>query len=73
MKKLTQKWLIFYNFSDSSQISETDNNVTMQVEEEVARKIYAIIEHFKQDDPIGLPDGLLPVPDPAVTLIHSRI
>jgi hypothetical protein len=40
----------------------------MQAEDELAKKIYKIIEHFKQDDPLGLPDGILPVPDPAVNV-----
>lgn len=32
-------------------------------EEQLAKQIYDIIEHFKQDDPIGLPISL---PDPRV-------
>jgi hypothetical protein len=51
--------------SDSSEITKTDN-ATLQAEDELAKKIYLIIEHYKQKDPIGLPAGLLPVPDPTV-------
>lgn len=49
----------------SSQITSTDND-TLKAEDELARKIYLVIDHFKQDDPVGLPSGLLPIPDPAV-------
>jgi hypothetical protein len=51
--------------SDSTKIPETDNK-TLQAEEEIAKKIHLLIEHFKLDDPVGLPDGILPVPEPAV-------
>jgi hypothetical protein len=61
----------FLKISASAQISEIDNNKTMQAEDELAKKIYMIIEHFKQDDPVGLPDGLLPVPDPAVNIMKN--
>lgn len=33
------------------------------MEEGLVKQIYEIIEHFKQEDPIGLP---VPLPDPAV-------
>jgi hypothetical protein len=38
----------------------------MEVEDKLAQQIYQLIEHFKQDDPVGLP--LVPLPDPTVSL-----
>lgn len=35
--------------------------VTESIENDVAAQIYSLIDHFKQDDPVGVP---FPVPDP---------
>lgn len=48
---------------NSQKISDDDKNQnSSNTENQLATRIYAIIEHFKQDDPVGLP--LLPLPDP---------
>jgi hypothetical protein len=36
------------------------------VEDELAKKLNIIIEHFKQQDPVGLP--LIPLKDPMVSI-----
>lgn len=47
-------------------IAESDKalNDSVIAEDQLAKQIYEIIEHFKQLDPIGLP--LIPLPDPTV-------
>lgn len=40
------------------------SNISIEVEDQLAKQIYEMIEHFKQQDPIGLP--LVPLPDPIV-------
>lgn len=42
-----------------------------QLEDDVAQKLYALIEHFKQENPVGLP--AVPIPDPMVTSIWTLI
>lgn len=42
---------------------QNKGNNNQSAEEQLAKQIYDIIEHFKQDDPIGLPISL---PDPRV-------
>ena len=41
----------------------------MEVEDKLIKQIYEIIEHFKQDDPVGLP--VVPLPDPTVSLLNN--
>lgn len=45
----------------TSQILENDK---AQAEEQLAKQIFEIIEHFKQEDPVGLP--VVPLQDPTV-------
>lgn len=66
-------WRFSREILDSSQITKTDNDTTLKAEDELARKIYLIIDHFKQDDPVGLPGGLLPIPDPAVLIQVQKV
>lgn len=35
-----------------------------QLEDDIVQKLYAVIEHYKQDSPVGLP--VVPIPDPMV-------
>lgn len=51
---------------DFSLQPEGDKNVAEKAEDQMAKQIYALIEHFKQENPVGLP-GLLPLPDPTVS------
>lgn len=69
MKKIYNRFEFTFNISESttSQILDIDknSNSSEQVEDQLAKQIYEIIEHFKQEDPVGLP--LVPLPDPTVS------
>jgi hypothetical protein len=50
------------NESDQENLKVAENHVTMQ--------IFQLIEHYKKEDPIGLP--VVPIPDPLKVLyLHS--
>lgn len=57
--------LFFHEIADSTKQSDKGLNNSIEVEDQLAKRIYAIIEHFKQTDPVGLP--LLPITDPTVS------
>lgn len=42
-----------------------------QLEDEVVQKLYTVIEHFKNDNPIGLP--IAPIPDPMVKILSDTL
>lgn len=64
-KSHTQFNFIFVE-STTSKILENDSiSNSSEVEDQLIKQIYEIIEHFKQDDPIGLP---VPLPDPTVSI-----
>ncbi|XP_070509407.1 uncharacterized protein [Chironomus tepperi] len=44
-----------------SPIQNNQQNITNTAQNEIVMQIYEVIDHFKQEDPIGLP---LPIPDP---------
>lgn len=50
---------------------KTQNSSAAAVEDQLVKQINVLIEHFKQEDPVGLP--LVPLPDPTVRIleIHS--
>lgn len=50
-----------YQYKNSSDHQIVTSNVTDVVENEIAKLIYDLIDHFKKDDPVGLP---FPIPDP---------
>lgn len=39
-----------------------NDKIALEAEEQLAKQIYEIIEHFKQEDPVGLP--VVPLTDP---------
>ena len=49
--------------SDATTSRSTENDKAQAAEEQLAKQIFEIIEHFKQDDPVGLP--VVPLEDPA--------
>jgi hypothetical protein len=47
----------------------TDQITQDKVEDELVKKLNIIIEHFKQQDPVGLP--LIPLEDPMVSKVQK--
>lgn len=45
-------------------VDKTQNSSAAAAEDQLVKQIYELIEHFKQEDPVGLP--LVPLPDPTV-------
>lgn len=36
----------------------------LKLDEQMAQRVRALIKHFKADDPVGLPEGMLPIKEP---------
>jgi hypothetical protein len=58
---LNENFYSLYNLTD--QITQD------KVEDELVKKLNIIIEHFKQQDPVGLP--LIPLEDPMVSKVQK--
>lgn len=48
-----------------------DKNVTALAEKKVSDQVRAILEHYKKDDPVGLPGAPVPDPMPIPDMRHS--
>ncbi|CAG9811069.1 unnamed protein product [Chironomus riparius] len=58
---ITQLQLIQSINQTQSQIQNKHQNISNTAQNEIIKQIYEVIEHFKKEDPVGLP---LPIPDP---------
>lgn len=61
-----------FRIPDASTLQMTDDDKTQNssaaaAEDQLVKQIYMLIEHFKQEDPVGLP--LVPLPDPTVRIL----
>lgn len=63
----------FHLESTTLLISASDNAIdsSFEAEESLVKQIYEIIDHFKGDDPVGLP--FVPMPDPTVIIYKLEV
>lgn len=57
-------WILDASTLQMTDVDKTQNGSAAAVEDQLVKQIYELIEHFKQEDPVGLP--LVPLPDPTV-------
>lgn len=56
---------------DADEDLAAENNVTLVGEKKVSDQVRAILEHYKKDDPVGLPGAPVPDPMPIPDMKHS--
>lgn len=61
---------IFTNLCEYLDLSVDDHNVKVG-ERVLSAQIFAIIEHYKQEDPVGLPGATIPDPLPVPDIKQS--